>query len=110
MLRVAQAQAGQPGFPAPPQQGSHQQLPGANDKSGEEDSPFSKSIQEKQELARNDDRQKRLVADTDKLLTLATQLHEDVAKTNKNVLSVDVVKRAQEIEKLAHDIKERMKG
>jgi hypothetical protein len=43
-------------------------------------------------------------------LELATQLHTDVAKTNKNILSVDVIKRADEIEKLAHAIKERMRG
>jgi hypothetical protein len=65
---------------------------------------------EKQAKAQNDERQKRLVADTEKLLTLATQLHEDVAKTNKNVMSIDVIKRADEIEKLAHSVKERMRG
>jgi len=68
------------------------------------------SLKEKQEKAQNDERQKRLVADTDKLLELATQLHTDVAKTDKNVLSIDVIKRADEIEKLAHAVKERMRG
>ena len=66
--------------------------------------------EEKQSKARNDERQKRLEADTNKLLELATQLHTDVAKTNKNVLSIDVIKRADEIEKLAHAVKERMRG
>ena len=63
-----------------------------------------------QEKARNDDRQKRLVADTQKLLALATELKADVDKTNKDTLSVDVVKKADEIEKLAHSVKEKMKG
>jgi hypothetical protein len=67
-------------------------------------------LKEKQEKAQNDERQKRLVADTDKLLELATQLHTDVAKTDKNMLSIDVIKRADEIEKLAHAVKERMRG
>jgi nitric oxide reductase activation protein len=67
-------------------------------------------MQEQQERSRDSDRQKRLVADTDKLLTLATQLKQDVDKSNKDVLSVDVVKKADEIEKLAHSVKERMKG
>ncbi len=67
-------------------------------------------IQRKQEKLRQDERQKRLVLDSDKLLSLATQLHEDVAKTDKNILSVDVIRRAEEIEKLAHNVKERMKG
>ena len=93
------------------QLGRHGSQHGTNSRDGDANhSPFAEQAAEKQVAARNDDRQKRLEADTDKLLQLATQLHEDVAKTNKNVLSVDVVKRAQEIEKLAHDVKERMKG
>ena len=72
--------------------------------------PTIKSIEQRQARARNDDRQKRLVSDTDKLLALATQLHEDVGKTDKNILSLDVVKRAEEIEKLARSVKERMRG
>jgi hypothetical protein len=71
--------------------------------------PFA-SQEEKQAKMREEDRQRRLVADTDKLLVLATQLHEDVAKTDRHILSIDVVKRADEIEKLAHSVKEREKG
>jgi hypothetical protein len=73
------------------------------------DSPFG-DTRAKQARLRDEERQKRLVADTEKLLELATSLHEDVAKTNRNILSVDVVKRADEIEKLAHSVKEKMKG
>jgi hypothetical protein len=65
---------------------------------------------QQQEDARSTERQKRLVADTDKLLALATDLKQQVDKTNKNILSVDVIKKAEEIEKLAHSVKERMKG
>jgi hypothetical protein len=65
---------------------------------------------EQQESIRSSERQKRLVADTDKLLALATDLKQQVDKTNKNILSVDVIKKAEEIEKLAHSVKERMKG
>lgn len=60
--------------------------------------------------ARNIERQHKLVADSDKLLELATQLHTEVARTDKDILSVDVVRRADEIERLAHNVKERMKG
>jgi hypothetical protein len=67
-------------------------------------------VEEQQALARNNERQKRLVADTDKLLALATDLKAQVDKTNKDTLSVDVIKKAEEIEKLAHSVKERMKG
>jgi hypothetical protein len=71
---------------------------------------LSPEIQAQQARSRNSERQKQLVQDTDKLLVLATQLKQDVDKTNKDVLSVDVVKKADEIEKLAHSVKERMKG
>jgi hypothetical protein len=79
-------------------------------KTAADDPPFGKSPDEKQAKLRSEERQRRLVADTDRLLTLATQLHEDVTKTDKNIMSLDVVKRADEIEKLAHGVKERMKG
>lgn len=64
----------------------------------------------RQERSRNSDRQKQLVDDTNKLLELATELKTDVDKTNKDVLSVDVIKKADEIEKLAKSVKDRMKG
>jgi len=33
-----------------------------------------------------------------------------VDKANENTLSVDVIRKAEEIEKLAHSVKEKMKG
>ena len=62
-------------------------------------------------LARvNDERQKELVADTAKLLALAQQLQAEVDKSNKDQLSVSVVKKAEEIEKLARSVKDKMRG
>jgi len=58
----------------------------------------------------NQSRQVALKADTDKLLKLAVELKDYVDKSNENVLSVDVVKKAEEIEKLAHSVKDKMKG
>ena len=71
---------------------------------------LSPRMEEQMARNRNNDRQKRLMADTEKLLALATDLKEKVDKTDKNMLSVDVIKKADEIEKLAHSVKERMKG
>jgi hypothetical protein len=51
------------------------------------------------------ERQKKLAADTDKLLALATDLKKEVDKTNKDILSIEVVKKADEIEKLARSMK-----
>jgi nitric oxide reductase activation protein len=63
-----------------------------------------------QEKMRNVERQKQLVSDTEKLLELANELKIDVDKSNKDTLSLDVIKKADEIEKLAHTVKEKMKG
>ena len=49
-------------------------------------SPLDASAGGEQEEARSTDRQKRLVADTDKLLALATDLKEQVDKTNQEYL------------------------
>ena len=57
----------------------------------------------------NKQRQGDLQRDTEKLLQLATELKEYVGKTDENVLSLDVLKKAEEIEKLAHSVKEKMK-
>jgi predicted nucleic acid-binding Zn-ribbon protein len=58
----------------------------------------------------NQERQAALKKDTDKLLKLASELKEYVDKSNENMLSMDVVKKAEEIEKLAHSVKDKMKG
>jgi hypothetical protein len=47
------------------------------------------------------ERQIALRRDTEKLLFLAEELKQNVAKTGPHVLSMDVIKKAQEIEKLA---------
>jgi hypothetical protein len=54
-------------------------------------------------------RQRQLEQDTDKLLALAQQLKEQVDKSNGNTLSLDAVKKATEIEKLAKRVKNRMR-
>jgi len=56
------------------------------------------------------ERQARMKADSEKLLRLAAELKDSVEKSNGNILSVEIVKKAQEIEKLAHSVKEKMKG
>ena len=57
----------------------------------------------------NKERQEDIQRDAEKLLKLATELKEYVGKTDENVLSINVVKKAEEIEKLAHSVKEKMK-
>ena len=78
-------------------------------KPGPEDEPRQKIEREMAKKA-NQDRQANLKRDTEKLLKLSTELKEYVDKTNENMLSVEVVKKAEEIEKLAHSVKDKMKG
>lgn len=59
--------------------------------------------------AMNKDRQQKLKQDTDKLLQLATELKQYVDKTNENMLSVEVLKKTDEIEKLTKSVREKMK-
>lgn len=57
---------------------------------------------------RSTDRHKQIKKDTDELLALATQLKEYVDKTNENILSVDVIRKAEQIEKLAKNVRSKM--
>jgi hypothetical protein len=84
------------------------QIPPIQQKSGE-DEPRLKLERDMAKRA-NEERQANLKRDTEKLLKLATELKDDVDKTDANKLSVDVVKKAEEIEKLAHSVKDKMKG
>ena len=56
------------------------------------------------------ERQALLRSDTDRLVKLTAELKDYVDKSNENVLSLDVVKKAEEIEKLARSVKDKMKG
>lgn len=59
---------------------------------------------------RVEERRAQLRMDTDKLLRLAKELKQYVDSSNANVLSLEVVKKAEQIEKLAHSVKENMKA
>lgn len=54
-------------------------------------------------------RQKKMATDAAKLVEMAQQLKTSVDKTNKDVLSVDVIKEAERIEKLAREVREGMR-
>ena len=67
-------------------------------------------VQKEMEKRANQQRQADLKRDTERLLKLSTELKEYVDKTNENMLSLDVIKKADEIEKLAHSVKTKMRG
>jgi outer membrane murein-binding lipoprotein Lpp len=72
--------------------------------------PIHAHMDEERMKAMNDDRHKKLAADVDRLLALSNELKSDVEKANKDELSVSVIRKAAEIEKLAHDVQSRMKN
>jgi len=61
-------------------------------------------------VANNTDRQKEFTQNTQQLLKLANELNQAVNKSSQNTLSLDVIKKAEEIEKLAKEVKEKMKS
>jgi len=59
--------------------------------------------------AANTERKRQIAEDSALLLKLATDLKSEVDKTDKDTLSVGVIRKADAIEKLAHNVKEKMK-
>ena len=60
-------------------------------------------------MSPEEQQQAQLVADTNRLYQLAQELKVEVAKSNKDTLSVSVIKKAAEVEQLAKSLKERMR-
>ena len=59
---------------------------------------------------RNAQRQKKLVDDTNRLLAMANELKASVDKTTKDTLSLQVIRQADEIERLAKSVKDKMRA
>lgn len=57
----------------------------------------------------NAERRKLIADESALLLKLATDLKTEVDKTNQDTLSLNVIRKADVIEKLARDLKEKMK-
>jgi spore coat polysaccharide biosynthesis protein SpsF (cytidylyltransferase family) len=56
------------------------------------------------------DRQSQLRLDTEKLVALTAELKQHVDKAGANILSMDVIKKAQEIQKLAKSVQDKMRN
>jgi len=91
-----------PGFRYPP---SVTRIPDAN----AQNQINGQDAKDKDFEAANAERKKQIANDSAKLLKLATDLKSEVDKTSKDTLSLNVIRKADEIEKLAHDVKEKMK-
>jgi hypothetical protein len=71
---------------------------------------MEKKAEHEREKKLNEERQAELKRDTDKLFQLATQLKQAVDKSNENTLSLEVIKKAGQIEKLAKSVRAKMRG
>jgi hypothetical protein len=90
--------------PPPPVRGDVNQFPVTN----AEDAQERLTTEMAKKAAK--ERAAALKTDTDKLLKLSVELKQSVDKSGENVLSLDVIKKAEEIEKLARSVKDKMKG
>jgi hypothetical protein len=63
---------------------------------------------ERQLKALNAERQKALVSDTEKLLKLAQELNTEIATSNPQKLNSGQMHKIADIEKLAHNVKQKM--
>jgi len=52
----------------------------------------------------------KMKRDADELTSLAKSLQDDLNKSNENILSLSIVEKAEQIEKLAKSVREKMKG
>ena len=66
-------------------------------------------MQDRQLKEANKRRQQDIRDDTLKLYQLATDLKAAVDKSSENTLSLDVIRKAEEVEKLAKKVKEKMR-
>jgi hypothetical protein len=62
-----------------------------------------------QARAMKEERHKRAQADLEKMTGLISELNSEFVKTSKDVVSVTVLKKAKEIEKLARDVQSQEK-
>ena len=60
--------------------------------------------------ASSDQKLRQLQQDTDKLLQLSVELKQGVDHTDENVLSLKLIKKAEQIEKMAHEMRDRVRS
>jgi len=76
---------------------------------GLEDIPNGDPVEDEKLLrALNADRQKSMVSDASKLLRLVNELNTEIARSNPDLLNSSQLHKVAEIEKLAHNVKDKM--
>lgn len=73
-------------------------------------SPAEIEMQKRMDKQRAQERFAQIKKDTDHLLDLATQLKKSVDEASDQTLSLDVIRKAEQIEKLAKQVRQKMAG
>ena len=76
----------------------------------EQKNPMLAQMRRRQEAQRNAERQKAMVNDANKLLALAAELKQDAAKSNQDSPPPEISKEADQIEKLAKSVRDKMRA
>ena len=66
-------------------------------------------VQRQLAIAANQQRQAEIKRDMEKMAELTQQLKDYLARSGEGVMSIDAIKKAEQIEKLAHSVKSKMK-
>lgn len=108
-LLTGAAQSGQQSPPVTPSQPNL--LPDANQSpvANAQSQPEAVKTTPQGSDALPDPKKQQLSLESAQLLTLAISLKAEVDKTNKDTLSLNVIRKADEIEKLAHSVRDKMR-
>ena len=66
-------------------------------------------VQQQQLIAANQQRQLEIKRDMEKMAELTQELKTYLAKSGQGIVSVDALKKVEQIEKLAHSVRSKMK-
>ncbi len=75
-----------------------------------EKSSEEERMQREMERERRKERWREIKRDSEHLLEVATELKQYVDKSGENVMSLEVMKKAAEMEKLSKELQKKMKG
>ncbi len=100
---------GQPTVPGPAS-AANPGLPNVRTREGLDPDKTDNPLLAAQQRSRNTERQRRIEADTARLLELATELKEQLAKGDPTVTAAERAKELDEIARLAKSVRERMRG
>lgn len=102
------AQDGQPGAAAAGQRNASQ-APASQSKDAKSQADSPKDSKSQQVSQAETERKRQIADESTQLLAMAVALKAEVDKTTKDTLSLTVIRKADEIEKLAKTVKEKMK-